>query len=305
MGSGQPAAPKDNSAEVARIEAQAAAEARAAEEAQKEKEREQFNTRLGSAFDNALLSASDYFTSQGLDPNDYTSQIQTRANALRGTVPDLDLSPGTYFEGLGQTVYNSEQDAMRNRYGRTLDDLLPTGFAADRIDNTADDATLAAILEEQQADARGYVDNLLNRGVITSTGYDAAIDEILGQRAGATARLDEIGQGELERGRVNLRDIANTGRSTIDNLRLGSTFDPYGVSSDVDAAALDFFDNLGTTLRGVAPTDLFSTDGLSAIAGAAQGAGNTAFDPAAVAGLGTSNDDDDDDDEEDNNAVTF
>jgi len=292
MGSG--GAPKDNSAEVARIEAEEARRAREAEETRRREERERFDTNVSSAFDNALLAANDFFTTQGLDPNEFSSAITTRANAIRGGIPDLDASPGSYFEGLGQSVYDAEEAALRNRLGRTIDEIAPYGFAANRITDTADDATLAAILAEQQADAEQYARNLLERGVITQTGFDAALEDVAGQRAGAQLRLDELGAGELERGRASLRDIANTGRSTVDNLRLGSTFDPYQVGTNIDTEAINFFDNLGQTLRGLAPTDLFSTSGLANVAGSAQGAQNLPFDPNALAGLAPDTEEDDD-----------
>ena len=158
------------------------------------------------------------------------------------------------------------------------------------------DEMIAAILGEQETAARGYVDNLKARGVVTDSGYNAALNNLLNQRAGAQAKLSDIGTGILETGRGGAENLANSFRSVASNLDLGDVFDPYSKGADLNSYFSDFFNNLGTKLRGAAPTNLFDTSGLATLAGAAQGAGNTAFDPRAVAGI--FGDDEDEEEEE-------
>lgn len=292
MGGG---APKDNSAKVAQIEANAAREAREAEERRKAAELQAFNERLSGAHTGAIQSALDYFGAQGLNSGDYADEIGARAAQIRSTIPNLDANPGSYYNNLGQMVYEAEQDALRSRMLREIDAFAPANFQTKRIADTADDAIIDSILEERYNTAENYVRNLLDRGVVTQSGYDAAIKDLARQRPGAKSQLSEFGLGELERGRSKLSSIVNDARSEASNLRLGQMFDPYGYSEQVNRAGEEFFTGLGERLRGAAPEDIFTTTGLAGIAGAAQGAQNTKFNPGAISGEEEDEEDEDED----------
>jgi hypothetical protein len=278
-------APQDNSAQVAQIEAQAAREAREAQAVKEAQQRTEFDSRLNSAFGTGIDDATSYFQSQGLDPNEYLGSITKKANSVKGSVPLLDQAPGTYFQALGQQVYDQEQEGYRGKNLRALDTVAPTGFSTKRIDNTVDDTLIESLLAEQLSSGDDYIRNLLDRGVITTSGYNAAQKNLQGQSAGARSRLNETGLGLVEGGRGGAENIANAGRSTASNLRLGQQFDPYDIGTQLNDYFTDFFTNLGSKFRASAPANLFDTSGLAGIAGAAQGAGNTAFNPSAITGI--------------------
>lgn len=294
MSGGNP--PPDNSDKVAQIEAQAARDAREQQAQQEAEKRSRFESSLNSAYSGSVDDARNYFISRGLDPDQYVGAIQRGATAARGRVPDLADAPGTYFDNLGATVYDQERDAARGRLQRSVNQFAPSDFATKRIASTADDATLAAILAEQRSSADQYVRNLLDRGVITNPGYAAAEKDLDTQAFGANARLNEIGNQVLETGRAGANDIANQARQGAANYELGDNFDPYSYSTQIDQSIADFFANLGGNIRSKIPASLFSTSGLAGIAGAAQGAQNTKFDPNAIAGL-TANDNKDEEDQ--------
>lgn len=297
--------PQDNSDKVAQIQAQEAAEARAAEERKAAEQRQQFESRLNSAYGTGIDSARNFFTSQGLDADQYMGKIQTAANSAKSRVPELDSSPGTYFDNMGTTLFEQLQEAERSKALRGIDSFAREGFATKRIANDTDDPFLNAILEERRAEADDYVRRLLDRGVVTQTGYQSAISDLDNQRAGADLRLQDIGLAELERGRGMLRDVASTGRSAASQLRLGDQFDPYEIQGQIDSTQADFFSKLAANLQANAPKNLFDTSGLAGIAGAAQGAGNTAFDPNATAGLFDEEDLEEEDDNEDDPFTSF
>ncbi len=278
-------APQDNSDKVAAIEANAAREAREAAERKAAQERADFDARLSGAYTTGLQSAQDYFTSMGLDPNDYIGAITSRANSVRGTVPILDGSPGTYFDNLGKQVYDTERTSLQNQNVRTLNNMFGNNYADTRITNDLDDATINAILGEQLSSAEQYVNNLLGRGVITNAGAQAALKNVQNQKGAAQSKLSELGMGQLASGKTSLNNIINSGKSAASNLDLGDIFDPYSYQSKVDSEFENFINNLGTNLRASAPSDLFSTSGLAGIAGAAQGGQNTVYDPNALAGI--------------------
>lgn len=289
--------PKDNSLELRQLEIEEERRRREEQAAKEKAERELFNSSLNSAFSTALDDASNFFAAEGLDPNDYISDITGAAQSARSRVPMLDSSPGTYFQNLGSQVFDRLQNAERSRAQRGIDSFAREGFATRRIGNDVDDPFLEAILEESFGDADAYARRALDRGVLTQTGYEAALRDLQKQRTGANARLQDIGLAELERGRGSLRNIATTARQNAQNLRLGDNFDVFGYQGDIDKAQADFFAGLAGNLQANAPEDLFNTDGLLGIGGAAQGAQNTAFNP--FAGEADEEDDNDEDDEED------
>lgn len=302
MCGGGPSIPPDNSAEVARIEAQQAREAREAEERRKEEQRQQFVSNLDRAFSAASQDVNSFFSSRGLDPSEYAGSISTGLQSARSRVPELDSSPGTYFDSLGQRIYDQETEALRNRSLRPFQDFASDGFAIRRISNDADDPYLNNILETQFVGGDDQIRGMLDRGVITETGYNKAMQNLQSQRAGARARLQDIGATSLETGRGSLRDIASRGRQSANQLALGMQFDPFSYQREIDDATANFFAGLGDSISALAPQDLFDTSGLAGIAGAAQGAQNTAFNPAAALGL---EQDEEDDEDEDENAVQF
>ena len=303
MGGSSP--PPDNSAEVARIEAQQAREAREAEQRRKEEERVRFQQNLDRAFSAASEDVNSFFSSRGLDPSEYAGTISSGLQSARSRVPELDSSPGTYFDSLGQRIYDQETESLRNRSLRPFQDFASDGFAIRRIGNDADDPYLDSVLETQFVGGDDQIRGMLDRGVITQSGYNKALADLQAQRAGARARLQDIGATSLETGRGTLRDIASRGRQSANQLALGMNFDPFSYQQEIDQATSDFFASLGDNIAATAPTDLFDTSGLAGIAGAAQGAQNTVFDPNAAAGFAASEEDDDDEENAEEDAVQF
>ena len=286
-------APEDKSAQVAEIEARAAREAAEREAAAKAEQRTSFTNNLNSAYGGAVDEARNYFLSKGLDPDQYMSGISSAANSARTRVPDLSADPGSYFQNLGAGAYDTAETGQRNKFMRDVSSFAPSGFETRRIADTADDATLAAILAEQRSNADGYLRNLLDRGVINSAGYQGGVKDLDSQSAGANARLNEVGNTVINKGRTDATNIANQARQGASNYTLGETFDPFSYATDIDTTLSNFFQGLGSSIRGLVPQGLFSTSGLANIAGAAQGAQNTAFNPAALAGINSNEDDED------------
>lgn len=295
---GGSSAPRDNSDKVAQIEAQAAREAREAAAIEEARKAAEFEQRMNAAFGTGVTGAEDFFLSRGLDPSQYRTNILNTANQIRSSVPQGASDPGSYFSSLGENVYDRLTQGQRNSAQRTINQIAPSGFSMNRIQNTADDETIASILAEQEANAQQYLDNLLQRGVITTGGYNAAKQNLSGQRPGAQTRLSEIGTGILESGRGAAENLANEGRARVGTLELGDIFDPYTVGTQLNNYFTEFFSGLGGRLRGAAPTNLFDTSGLANIAGAAQGAGNRVFDPRAVAGVFSGPEEEEEDDED-------
>lgn len=289
-----PSPPPDRSVELRQLELQAEERARLRAEAAAEERRRELAALRGSAFEGGRGSAQNYFTLQGLDPNEYASTIENEITRILNSIAPDDPNPGAYFSNVGPQVYDLAETAERGRYGRELDRIFEPNFASQRIPFTLDDPILASIEAEQFQSADDIIKNMLNRGVITNTGYQTARGDLEKQRPGVQARLTEVGTGQLGTGQQRLREVANEGRSTASQLRLGTPFDPYSYSSQADQVFTDFLNNLGANIRAALPGNLFSTSGLATVAGQGQGAQNTVFDPKATAGIFEENEDEED-----------
>lgn len=280
-----PADPQDavraQQAEAQRV-ADAATAKEAADKAAAELKNQQMRT---TATDAGRSSAQDYFSQLGLDPNQYSGDIDSKINEILGLSAPDDPNIGQYFQGLGETIYNTRQNAGRQQALRGVDSAFAPEFDRSRISDSFDDPFIADVNNEERGKADDYIQNLFKRGVINSTGVAGAEKNLDQQGAKIRTSLDDLGKGILDTGRQSLNDIANRGRTTASTLRLGQNFDPNSYVNEADTAFNDFSGKFGDLLRSRLPSgNLYDTSNLASVAGGAQGAQNLAFDPNAVAG---------------------
>jgi hypothetical protein len=241
----------------------------------------------------AKTSASSYFSDRGLDPNQYGGAIDSAISDALSTVSPNDPTPGLYLKNIGQGVYTSAQDAAREKALRGANATFAPDFEMSRISNATDDPFIADVMKGQRGDADAYINNLLKRGVVTKTGYDAGVANLNNQDARVRSTLSDLGSGLLDTGRQGLTNIANRAKTNASTLDLGTNFDPSVYSKEADTSFNDFLSSLGDKLKAQVPGNLYDTSGLASVAGAAQGAQNLPFDPSALAGLITPNPDED------------
>jgi len=229
--------------------------------------------------------AQDFFSQQGLDPKSYDSAITDKINQVLTSLSPNDTNPGASFQNIGQSIYDQLQSGGRTKAVNDVNSIFAPDFETSRVTSSLDDPYLAEIQGSQRGSADQIIKNMLNRGVITQAGANAAEGNLDTQDAGVRTRLRDVGSGVLSNEQSALRDIANRGRSSAQTLNLGQTFDPNKYGTEADTNFNDFVSSLGDTLKAQAPGNLYNTSGLAAIAGSAQGAGNTKFDPNALAGI--------------------
>jgi hypothetical protein len=276
---------QDNSDKVAAIEAERARQEREAAERERLRKEQEFGTSLDSSYRAAIEEAKRYFSDQGLDPEQYSSAITSAAQSKRGAVPKLDTNPGSYFEGLGGTVYGQQTDARRNKAMRDLNSFARDGFTRDRIADTADDSFINSTVEEQFLEAMARLEGQKARGSLNDYGLSKALSDLTRQKTRASDELQGIGQAVLEKGRTGLSNIANTGKSAISSLGLGDEFDPFKYSTDIDNEATNFFASLGDRIKSSAPTDLFDVGAAYQRGGQSQGVRNSPYDREASTGF--------------------
>lgn len=244
-----------------------------------------------SATGAARTNANQYFSDRGLDPSAYGGAIDTKINDVLSTTAEDDPNVASYLSNLGEGVYGSQTDALRGRSLNAVNSQFAPNFEQGAIADTADDPFISSIDQAQRGSADDFITNLLKRHVITDVGAQTAGKNLDDQGARVRTQLGDLGKGLLSSGRQSLTDIANQGRQTASTLNLGQTFDPNTFKTQADTSASSFLSGLGDSLKSAAPGNLYDTSGLAAIAGAGQGAGNTNFDPRALAGLNIGGDD--------------
>lgn len=260
---------------------------------QKARAEEQWLSDFQNAAQAGEREAQSYFTGQGLDPGAYASDIENAIASVESNVPRFG-SFGGAFSGIGPQLYGDLTRQLQSRSLGQAEDVIAGG---PRIADTADDAIIEKILQEQQAGAGGYVENLLKRGVVNRTGYDAAMRDVGTQADVGRSRLSDLGSTILGGGRSALEGIANQGRLAATGLRLGQQFDPSTIGQNLQKSFDEFMGGLEGKFRAQAPTNIFNTGQLAQLAGQTQGPQNKAFNPAAVGGYG-------EDEEEENRGVT-
>lgn len=277
--------PPDNSLAVEQARIAAEDRRREQEKADAAAKKQELAGMRASARTGAGGTVNEYFRGRGLDPTRYSGSIEQQLNDILAGISPTDENPGQAFQNAGASIYDTLQSGERVKAQDTLNTLFAPNWETKRVPWTLDDPYLASIEQEQYSDADSIIRNMLDRGVLTSAGYNAAAKDLENQRAGAKTRLNEVGTGLLAGEQQKLRDIANTARQTAGSLQLGQNFDPYSYSSEADQGFTDFLSTLGDQIRAGLPGKLFNTAGLAAIGGAAQGAGNTAYNPKAATGV--------------------
>jgi hypothetical protein len=286
MSGGAPSPPPDNSMQIEMMREQDAQRQQAAADAKAAQDKADLLALRQSSAASGKTSAQDYFRQQGLDPSQYGTDIDSQISSILAGISPTDPNPGAAFQDVGARIYNQSTGAAQAKAGSQLDKLFPGNFETSRINQQTIDPYLQGIDTEQRNSADAIIQNMLARGVITPSGQAAAESELTRQNPGVMAKLNEIGTGTVATEQQSLRDIANKGRTAAQTLKLGDTFDPNTYGSEADKQFSDFITNLGTTLRGkIGSSNLFNTTGLSAIAGAGQGAQNLPFDPTAQQGV--------------------
>jgi hypothetical protein len=282
-----PSPPPDNSLAVEQMRQDAAKQAKADQDAKDLAHKQELAGLRTSARGSATGSVGDYFSTHGVDPEKYQGSIASQLNNMLSGISPTDENPGAAFSNAGATIYDTLQTGERTKNMSALDRMFAPNFETQRVPFTLDDPYLKGVEEEQYADADTIIKNMMDRGVLTSSGYGAAQKDLENQRAGVRSRLNEVGTGLLTKEQQSLRDIANRGRQTAGQLQLGQQFDPFSYQSEADQSFTDFIGSLGDQIRAGLPGKLFNTAGLAAIGGAGQGAGNTAYNPAAAGGIAT------------------
>ena len=228
-------------------------------------------------------SISDAFTAYGADPTKHSADIESRLAKIIAGIPADATDLDKYFadQGVGNKLISELEPGYRTQAKSAFEAAAPKSF----VPLTADDALIESIVNEDRATADKYIQNMVDRGQIIGAGADAARTDLNRQAGLGRTRLSEIGTGLIGTEEGTLGSERAKRLSAYDQLKLDQPYDVGGDVASLNKLASDFIGTLGTGLRtGLGSTPLFSTTGLGAIAGAAQGGQNTAFTPSTGGG---------------------
>lgn len=230
---------------------------------------------LDEATNKGRTGINEAFTKYGLDPAKYGTNIEGRiASTLAGIPGTAQDNFDTYFSGLGDKLLTD----LENPYRQTAKDAFTAKMPKDWVPLTADDALIDSILGEQRTEANTFLKNMLDRGSITQSGYDAAFGDLDRQAGLGKPQLSEIGTGLINAGEANIDAEQAKKLSGYDALKFDQPYDVAGDFAGLNKLATDFIGTLGEGIKANLGTKkLFNTSGLGAIAGAAQGGQNTTF----------------------------
>lgn len=279
-----PSPAPDNSYAVEQLREKQAADQRAQDKADADAAAAKLAALRSSTADAARNQTQDYLRQQGLDPTQYSGDIDSQINRILTTINPSDPNPGSSFLNADQTIYNNLTKNYQSKNQTALNNVFSPNFETTKLPTTIDQPYVDNIYADQRSQADNIIQNMLKRGVLTSTGVVGAEGDLDRQAPGVKTQLQQLADSVIAGGQSKLKDIANTAQTTAGTLKLGQQFDPTSYSKQTDDAFNNFIANLSTSIKAKVPGNLFQTNGLAAIGGAAQGAGNTAYDPTAAAG---------------------
>lgn len=266
--------PQDNSLQLEAMREAAANAETARQQGIKDQARTDFNTNKATAVTGAHTTGNNYFASRGLDPNSYSSLIDSIIGDTAMKVPDLDTNPGQYFttdafnSGIGN--YENTQRAGLNTKVQTA---FAPGFESSLIPNSAEDPILNSILGGQRSQAQQTLDFNKKRGVLNDAGYNTAEQELSGQDSAAMSTLKGIGDSVLGRYRGDLMNIRGDAGNAASGYSIGAPtpdIDSYYKKAG-DLATTDLSGLEGSIRSALGSTNLFDVPTALQKGGIAQG----------------------------------
>jgi hypothetical protein len=283
--------PPDNSYAVEQARIAAAEKKDAQDKADKAQHLKDLSDLRGTTRAGASGAVKNYFSSRGIDPTAYEGSIEQQLNDMLSGISPTDENPGAAYTGAGQTIYDTLETGARSKAQGQANSTFAPDYQYTRVADTLDDPYIEGVVGEQYSDADKIIKNMLDRGVLTSTGYNSAKADLESQKPGVKSKVNEVSTGLLNKERGDLGDIANKARKTAGELTLGQNYDVTSYGKQADDSFTNFLNSFGDSLRAGITGKLFNTSGLAAIGGAGQGAGNTAYNPAAAGGTVETEDD--------------
>lgn len=230
-----------------------------------------------SAYDSAMQNAMRSFQLQGVDPSNYmASDIAPALQRQFNSIQDLDPNPAAAFPtNLGDTILNQITSGKRTQATNALNQTFTPTYAQNMLPDSITGGYVSDLVNEQFNPLQTQLQNAQRRGTLTDAGYTSAMDLFNQKKAAAQNTVQNLGQGILATDRSGLNDYISGARSDVNNLNLGTNFDPSSYAGVASGKVQDYQKNFGGALRNaVGGTQFTNINDLINAGGAAQGATN-------------------------------
>lgn len=265
---------QDNSLQLEMMREQKAKEEQDRQDALKAQQRTDFTNNLSNAVAGAKTTGQNYFSSRGLDPNNYSSLIDSIIGDAKLKVPDLDANPGQYFTSdIFSSGIDNYQNTQRAGFNTKVNSTFAPGFESSLIPNSADDSILNSIYDSQYGTALKQLDFNKSRGVLNDSGYSTALNDLNAQGQAGRSTLKSIGDSILGKDRQDLLNIKGDAGTAASSWNIGgATPDIQGYYSKAqDRANTDLSGLEGSIRSALGSTNLFDVPTALQKGGVAQG----------------------------------
>jgi len=264
--------------------AKAAADAKAAQDLQNQKNATAADvSRLfssGQGYGQQQLANLGYADTYNI-MNNYMSAL----NAAKARVPTTATNVGDYFntEDMWKSALAQSTSSQQSKLDAALRGLTPAGWTNKYFGDTADDAVLSGILNEQKGTASGAIQTALARGQISQPQYESAMSELNNASTTADATLQNLGAGVRTKYSTGLTDLANQFSNAVTGYKLGQNVDSADWSNQINQKVAGYQGSMkGDILSALGSTKLFDPNALIATGATKAGSANQPFTPNAA-----------------------
>lgn len=280
-------------AEAIRQENQRKADQKAADDkaaAEKQDKITKSGSRVTGAYNSTLDQARRELAAQGYSGaalDKLVGDFQAKLDTTKAGLPEIVDNASDYFNTSGlEGITNLANTGFRTDLNKQLDPFIGEGFAKKSFADTADDAFINAILDEQYGTTKSALDRALARGTINDMGYQTGLSELSKQKAAGSGKAQGLGLGVLGGYRTQLESEASGIRGRADKAKYGDVFDVTGAQGSINDLTSSLSGKLeGDIYNAIGGMDFFDVDKLIGKAGT--GGGVMGSSPAAGTGAGT------------------
>lgn len=207
-----------------------------------------------AAYTNAVNYGTQQISDLGINPDlasqygvldAYNALLDQYKSALDPTNENPAYATTADFQQALDTANTKYTTDLRNQ----LNQNYGNGFEYTLFPDTADDAILQAIIDQQKTDAQGVLDRAHARGQLNDVGYSRAETDLGNQGKAAMSTLQSIGGGVIADDRNRLTTLRDNALTGINNATLSS---PYSLTPITDQLG-----KLGTELSGSLENDIY------------------------------------------------
>lgn len=263
----------------------------------------QFQNDKTAGLNNATSNVNQYFTDNGYDPNQFSSQIAAAilqagngindpaTGATTAVVPSYmssvtnNLSPN-----LGAQILQQINSGVQSKATNQISSEFAPTYAADNVSNDWLDPAVSGAVDAQFDPLSAQLLNSQKRGTLNDVGYNAALTALNNAKTAATSTVSGLGTNILNSDRTGIDNYITGAKNDAAGLNASTVgqFDPSSYASGASNLVNQDKSNFaGDLTNAIGSTSFSSLGDLLNAGGVVQGANDpTATNPVPGAGAG-------------------